>query len=100
MIWWNGMRPSLERLNQLHQNMLPGLIVIEFIDCGDDSISARMTVDQRTVQPFGRLHGGASVVLAEAAGSMAAGLCVDPSGSLRWAWRSTPITSGRRMPAG
>jgi 1,4-dihydroxy-2-naphthoyl-CoA hydrolase len=78
MIWWNGERPSLDRLNQLHHDTLPGLIGIEFVDCGDDWISARLPVDRRTVQPFGRLHGGASVVLAEAAGSMAAGLCVDP----------------------
>jgi 1,4-dihydroxy-2-naphthoyl-CoA hydrolase len=78
MIWWGATRPSLGKLNELHGNTLPGLIGIEFVDCGDDWISARMPVDQRTFQPFGRLHGGASVVLAEAAGSLGAAMCIDP----------------------
>lgn len=78
MIWWGGVRPSLDRLNCLHADTLPALIGIEFIDCGDDWLSARMPVDRRTFQPFGRLHGGASLVLAEAAASLAAAMCIDP----------------------
>ena len=58
---------------------MPGLLGIEFVDCGDDWIAARMPVDARTHQPFGRLHGGASVALAETVGSVAAGMCVDCS---------------------
>ena len=54
-----------------------GWMGIEFIDCGDDWIKARMPVNERTKQPFGRLHGGASVALAETIGSVAAGWCVD-----------------------
>ncbi len=53
-------------------------IGIEFTDIGDDYICARMRVDPRTVQPAGILHGGASVVLAETLGSVAAHLCIDP----------------------
>ena len=50
---------------------------IEFLEVGDDYIKARMPVDHRTIQPFGLLHGGASVALAETLGSVAANLCVD-----------------------
>lgn len=50
---------------------------IEFLEVGDDYIKAKMPVDQRTIQPFGLLHGGASVALAETLGSVAANLCVD-----------------------
>ena len=53
---------------------------ITFSATGDDYIEATMPVDARTVQPFGVLHGGASVTLAESLGSVAAHLCVeDPS---------------------
>ena len=52
---------------------------IEFIACGPDWLSATMPVDRRTVQPFGLLHGGASVLLAETLGSVGANLCVDPA---------------------
>ncbi len=47
---------------------------------GDDWISLRMPVDHRTIQPYGILHGGASVALAESLGSLASVLCIeDPS---------------------
>ena len=45
---------------------------IEIIDVGEDFIKAKMPVDHRTVQPFGLLHGGASVSLAESLGSIGA----------------------------
>ncbi|MGQ0800375.1 MAG: hotdog fold thioesterase [Pseudomarimonas sp.] len=51
---------------------------IEFTELGEDYLRARMPVDARTKQPFGLLHGGASVVLAESLGSMAGNLCLDP----------------------
>ena len=50
---------------------------IEFTEIGDDYLSARMPVDQRTRQPIGIMHGGASCVLAETIGSTAANCCVD-----------------------
>ncbi|MFY8135053.1 MAG: hotdog fold thioesterase [Aquimonas sp.] len=50
---------------------------IEVLEVGEDFIRGRMPVDHRTHQPFGLLHGGASVALAETLGSMAASLCVD-----------------------
>ncbi len=54
---------------------------IEFTDVGDDYISARMPVDERTVQPHRILHGGASVVLAETLGSVAANHCLRKEGT-------------------
>ena len=77
MIWWNGEMPSLERLTRMGTKAMPALLGIEFDDCGPDWIRARMPVDERTHQPFGRLHGGASVAFAETVGSVAAGGCVD-----------------------
>ena len=50
---------------------------IEFTELGDDFLRGRMPVDDRTHQPFGILHGGASVALAETLGSTGAGLVVD-----------------------
>jgi 1,4-dihydroxy-2-naphthoyl-CoA hydrolase len=56
---------------------LPNHIGIEFTEIGADYLRARMPVDGRTVQPFGILHGGASVALAETLGSTAAALVID-----------------------
>jgi 1,4-dihydroxy-2-naphthoyl-CoA hydrolase len=53
-------------------------IGMKFTDIGDDYLCASMPVDHRTVQPFGRLHGGASCVLSESLGSVAAWMCIDP----------------------
>ena len=55
-----------------------GLLDIRFETFTDDTLEATMPVDSRTQQPFGLLHGGASVVLAETLGSTAGNLCVDP----------------------
>lgn len=52
-------------------------IGIQFTAAGDDFIEATMPVDKRTHQPFGLLHGGASVALAETLGSVAATFCLD-----------------------
>ena len=50
---------------------------MEYVEIGDDFIEARMPVDERTRQPFGILHGGAHVALAESIGSLGANLCLD-----------------------
>lgn len=52
---------------------------IEITDIGDDFLKGTMPVDQRTKQPFGILHGGASCVLAETLGSIASWMVIDPS---------------------
>ena len=51
---------------------------IRFTEIGPDYVRGTMPVDARTHQPYGLLHGGASVALAETLGSTAAGLCVEP----------------------
>ncbi len=63
---------TTEELNKLSARTLVEYIGIEFTEVGPDYLKARMPVDQRTHQPYGLLHGGASVVLAETLGSMAA----------------------------
>ena len=70
--------PNLAQLNSA-KNTLVEHLGIEFIELGDDYLTARMPVDHRTVQPMGLLHGGASVALAETLGSSGAYLCVDPA---------------------
>lgn len=69
---------DLAQLTALGAKALPGLIGIEFTDFGDDWMRARMPVDARTHQPFGRLHGGASVALAETVASVAGSMAVPP----------------------
>lgn len=69
--------PTLAELQRMHADTAEGHLGIEFNGIGDDWLSARMPVDRRTVQPFRILHGGASVLLAEAVGSCAANFCVD-----------------------
>lgn len=65
-----------ERLNELNQGSAASHLGIEFTQIGDDYVEARMPVDARTRQPFGLLHGGASVLLAETLGSVAAYTCI------------------------
>lgn len=68
---------TLETLNSLSRNTMAETIGIEFTAIGADYLEAKMPVDARTLQPFGLLHGGASVALAETMGSVAATCCVD-----------------------
>ncbi len=76
-IW--SLEATPESLNAISANTMVEHLGIEFIAIGEDSITARMPVDHRTVQPAGMLHGGASVALAETLGSVAATLCVNPA---------------------
>jgi 1,4-dihydroxy-2-naphthoyl-CoA hydrolase len=73
-IWTRN--PTLEKLTQNAANSAVSNLGIEFTEIGDDYIKGRMPVDHRTVQPFGILHGGASVLLAETLGSVAANQCL------------------------
>lgn len=63
---------SVASLTKLSANTAVSHLGIEFLEVGDDFITARIPVDARTRQPFGLLHGGVSVVLAETLGSVAA----------------------------
>ncbi|MBL7779333.1 MAG: hotdog fold thioesterase [Chitinophagales bacterium] len=75
MIW--KVKPTVEQLNAYPTKSMSDFLGIEFTEIGEDFISARMPVDERTKQPFGLLHGGASCVLAETLGSVAGNLCVE-----------------------
>jgi 1,4-dihydroxy-2-naphthoyl-CoA hydrolase len=67
-----------EVLTERASRSLPGHLGIRITEIGEDYLRATMPVNERTHQPFGVLHGGASVALAETVGSMAAMLCVEP----------------------
>lgn len=69
---------TCESINRLHQGTAVERLGIEMLQVGPDVLRARMPVDERTRQPVGILHGGASVVLAETLGSTAANLCLPP----------------------
>lgn len=68
---------DLDVFIQMSKNSLGGHLGIEFLEKGEDYLIAKMPVDHRTKQPFGLLHGGASVALAETLGSIASVLCLD-----------------------
>jgi 1,4-dihydroxy-2-naphthoyl-CoA hydrolase len=72
---------SADLLTKNRANDMTRHLGIEFTEVGEDFLSGKMPVDERTRQPFGILHGGAHVVLAETLGSVAANLTLDPAKS-------------------
>lgn len=91
MIWKRKI--TLEALNAMGEGNMVGLLDIRFEHIGDDTLEATMPVDSRTKQPFGLLHGGASVVLAES--------IYVPKVSKRWlVWKSMLTTSARHEKGG
>lgn len=72
---------SVEHLNSLSRSTAIEALGIVFTGIGEETLCATMPVDTRTVQPYGLLHGGSSVLLAETLGSTAGNLCV-PHGSV------------------
>jgi 1,4-dihydroxy-2-naphthoyl-CoA hydrolase len=70
---------TAEELNANKNEDMVSYLGIEFTEVGEDFISGKMPVDHRTRQPFGILHGGAHVVLAETLGSLAANLVIEPN---------------------
>ncbi|MGB5720367.1 MAG: hotdog fold thioesterase [Woeseiaceae bacterium] len=114
MIWKQS--TTLEHLNSVSNGSMVEHLGITFTKIGDDYIEASMPVDSRTVQPFGILHGGASVALSESLGSMAAHLCIEDttryttvgvevnanhlrsvSAGQQVVGRATPVRIGRRI---
>jgi len=75
-IWFD---PAItpDEMNPLGKNTMGDHIGIEITEVGEDFLKGRMPVDQRTRQPYGLLHGGASVALAETLGSVASAFVVD-----------------------
>ena len=74
MIWKKN--TNLENINISLSNTMSDYLDIKIINIGDNFITASMPVNKKTIQPFGILHGGASVVLAETLGSIASNLCL------------------------
>ena len=101
------------QINATGRSSMTDHLGIEFLEIGEDYVTARMPIDHRTQQPFGILHGGASVVLAESLGSVASYLTLnDPNAyhavgleinanhirSVRSGWvyaKATPLHIGR-----
>lgn len=67
----------LEMCNKISKNTLMETLSIEYIDCGEDFLTAKMPVTPEVHQPMGFLHGGASVALAESVGSAASHFFID-----------------------
>jgi 1,4-dihydroxy-2-naphthoyl-CoA hydrolase len=94
---WHG-SPDLDHANQMSARCAIGHLGIEFTELGADYLVGRMPVDSRTLQPFGILHGGASVLFAETLVSGAAGFVAAPGkacvGMEINANHLRPVTSG------
>ncbi|MCP9753402.1 hotdog fold thioesterase [Ferruginibacter sp. HRS2-29] len=77
-IWFNK-QLSTKDLSGVTPDTMGQHLGMEFVDIGVDFLKMRMPVDQRTHQPYGLLHGGASCALAETVGSVASFLVIDTS---------------------
>jgi len=75
MIWKT--RPTVDAINSMGDKSMSTHLGIEIVEIGDDFLTARMPVNEKTTQPYGILHGGASCVLAETLGSVGGAFCVD-----------------------
>jgi uncharacterized protein (TIGR00369 family) len=75
-VWKNPL--TIDQLNAFNLNTAVSHLGIKVVEIGEDCIMATMPVDERTRQPFGLLHGGASVLLAESVASMAAAMAAAP----------------------
>ncbi|HVI47372.1 MAG TPA: hotdog fold thioesterase [Chitinophaga sp.] len=74
---WHSLDVSLDQLNEIGRPTMAAYLGMEFTEIGPDYLKMMMPVDHRTIQPYGLLHGGASVALAETIGSMASALIID-----------------------
>lgn len=74
MIWKREF--TINSINSRKGDNLNKLLDIKFVEKGEDYLIAEMPVDERTIQPAGILHGGASAVLAETVGSVASMFCI------------------------
>ena len=80
----NSMNKSeiLKGFNKKSANTLMETLDIEYIDVGEDFLTAKMPVNSRVHQPYGQLHGGATAALAETVGSMASHFFMDSKNKL------------------
>ena len=107
-------KDKIRKINEFNAKTMVGHIGIEIMEVGKNIVSGRMPVDERTTQPYGLLHGGASVAFAESLGSLAGSFHVDWEKevvvgieinanhlkSIRSGWvygRATPVKIGKRI---
>src|SRR5687767_4463522 len=76
---WFDKNLSVEKLKPLGLVTMAEYLDIEWVEVGDDFLKARLPVNQKTIQPYGLLHGGASCVLAETIGSVGSAMVIDHS---------------------
>ena len=77
-IWFNKSL-KIADLGAIEPGTMAEFLGMEWTELGQDYVKIKMPVDQRTKQPYGLLHGGASCALAETAGSVASQLVLDPN---------------------
>jgi 1,4-dihydroxy-2-naphthoyl-CoA hydrolase len=77
-IWFNK-ESKLSDLDAFRPHTMSSHLGMEWIEIGPDFLKMKMPVDDRTIQPYGLLHGGASCALAETVGSVGSHLIIDPS---------------------
>jgi 1,4-dihydroxy-2-naphthoyl-CoA hydrolase len=75
-IWYN--KPDPELISELNQGTIDQHLGIKITDVGDDYLTGIMPADRRTFMPYGYVHGGANVVLAESLGSIAGAHAINP----------------------
>ena len=107
-------KDKTRKINEFNAKTIVGHIVIEIMEAVKYFVSGRMPVDKRTTQPYGLLHGGASVAFAESLGSLAGSFHIDWEKeavvgieinanhlkSVRSGWvygRATPVKIGKRI---
>jgi len=107
-------KDKTRKINEFNAKTMVGHIGIEIMEVGKNFVSGRMPVDERTTQPYGLLHGGASVAFAESLGSLAGSFHVDLEKeavvgieinanhlkSVRSGWvygKATPVKIGKRI---
>ena len=107
-------KDKTRKINEFNAKTMVGYIGIKITEAGKNFVSGRMPVDERTTQPYGLLHGGASVAFAESLGSLAGSFHVDLEKeavvgieinanhlkSVRSGWvygRATPVKIGNRI---
>lgn len=76
-IWFNKTL-KVEDLSSVGKNTMGEFLGMEFTEIGDDYLKMKMPVNEKTKQPYGLLHGGASAALAETVGSVASALVINP----------------------
>ena len=76
---WLDKNLSVEKIKPLGFGTMTEYLDLEWVEVGEDFIKARLPVNQKTIQPYGLLHGGASCVLAETLGSVGSAMVIDHS---------------------